>query len=266
MNKLVNGKNDNKVLREYIKQQDEKIHNKMGEHTFQDCYHDRVHQMWGLDSSDSETSESDESSNEDSDSDYVDLGLPSGTKWATKNLGASSKTDYGLYFAWGETTGYEGLTQDKQFTWEDYQFFTGYDENNNNLATFNKYNSVDQKVVLKNTDDAAYQLTNGGYRIPTGDEASELINNCTYEFITDYKGTGVNVAQFTGPNGNKLIIPAAGYYKDGQLQGEEDYSYIWTNTVRIGSYSIAYSACQDYVDTVTYRYYGMPIRPIKNEK
>lgn len=252
MNKLTNGKNDNKVLREYIKQQDEKIHNKMGEHTFQDCYHDQVHQMWGLDNS---------SEDEEDDEEFVDLGLPSGTLWATKNLGASSKTDYGLYFAWGETTGYEGLTQDKQFTWEDYQFFTGYDANNNNSPIFSKYNSSDH-TTLSLKDDAANVL-NESYVIPTGDEASELINNCTYEFIIDYKGTGVNVAQFTGPNGNKLIIPTAGYYKDGQLRGEEDYSYIWINTVRIGSYSIAYSACQDYIDTVTYRYYGMPIRPVK---
>lgn len=252
MNKLTNGKDDNKVLREYIKQQDEKIHNKMDEHTFQDCYHDRVHQMWGLDNS---------SEDKEDDEEFVDLGLPSGTLWATKNLGASSKTDYGLYFAWGETTGYEGLTQDKQFAWEDYQFFTGYDENNNNSPTFSKYNSSD-RTTLSLEDDAAH-VFNRNYMIPTGDEASELINNCTYEFIIDYKGTGVNVAQFTGPNGNKLIIPTAGYYKDGQLKGEEDYSYIWTNTVRIGSYSIAYSVCQDYVDTVTYRHYGMPIRPVK---
>ena len=57
--------------------------------------------MWGLDNS---------SEDKEDDEEFVDLGLPSGTLWATKNLGASSKTDYGLYFAWGETTGYEGLT------------------------------------------------------------------------------------------------------------------------------------------------------------
>lgn len=248
MNKLTNGKDNNKVLREYIKQQDEKIHTKYP-NISQDCLHKGIHQMWGLD-------------NEDS-TDFVDLGLPSGTKWATYNIGASSPEEYGYYFAWGETTGYEGLTQDKQFTWEDYQFFSEYDENNNNLPTFNKYNPSDEKLNLENVDDAAYQLTNGEYRMPTGDEASELINNCTYEFITNYNGTGINVSQYTGPNGKKLIIPAAGYYQNGQLSGEEDYSYIWTSRVRVPGYLIAYSACQDYVDTVTYRHYGMPIRPVK---
>ena len=53
---------------------------------------------------------------------YVDLGLPSGTKWATCNVGADKETDYGFYFAFGETKGYSGFTDAKKFNWGDYKF------------------------------------------------------------------------------------------------------------------------------------------------
>lgn len=250
MNKLTNGINSNKFIKEFIKQQDAKVHDKV----LNDCFHERVHQMWGLN----------DNEGEDDESPFVDLGLPSGTLWAKVNLGASSETDYGNYYAWAETTGYKEATQEKQFIWEDYKFFDGY-QSDTTIPNFTKYSQTDEMVSLEPEDDAATVILGNEYSVPTSDQAQELFTNCTYEFVTDYKGTGVSVAKFTSNNnGKELIIPAAGYYKNGILQGEEDYSYIWTSRARIGSYSIAYAVCTDYIDTVTYRCYGIPIRPVKN--
>ena len=81
---------------------------------------------------------------------YVDLCLPSGTKWATCNVGANSETDYGLYFAWGETVGYSGITDTKKFGWGDYKF------SKCGSNKFIKYNGTDRKKVLDLKDDAAH--------------------------------------------------------------------------------------------------------------
>ena len=67
--------------------------------------------------------------------DFIDLGLPSGTKWATTNVGAENPEDFGLYFAWGETQGYSGITDEKQFSWTDYKLCGG------SSSTLTKYNN-----------------------------------------------------------------------------------------------------------------------------
>ncbi len=78
---------------------------------------------------------------------YVDLGLPSGTKWAKMNVGAKSVTDHGLYFAWGEVIGYTNADSSKKFTLDDYKFYSD--------GAMSKYNDNDKKKVLESIDDAA---------------------------------------------------------------------------------------------------------------
>ena len=157
---------------------------------------------------------------------YVDLGLPSGLKWAKCNVGATSETDAGLYFAWGETTGYTAsqVGTDKQFSWSDYKY-------GKSSSKLTKYNQSDGKTVLESTDDAATQIMGGDWRMPTETECRELINNTTNEWIPNYNGTGVNGWKFTGSNGNSIFIPAAGDCGGGSVGNVGNYGNVWSSSL-----------------------------------
>ena len=126
---------------------------------------------------------------------YVDLGLPSGLKWATCNIGATSPEEYGLYFAWGETTGYtaEQVTSGvRKFDSASYTYPSG----SNNLTL---------------EQDAAHINMGGEWRMPTKDECQELLDNCDVTWTDDYNGTGVKGRVFTSKiNRNSVFLPAAG--------------------------------------------------------
>lgn len=158
---------------------------------------------------------------------YVDLGLPSGTKWATMNVGASSGTDYGLYFAWGETAGYTAsqVGTDKQFKWRDYKFGNG--------SQFTKYDQ-DGLTNLELVDDAASVNWGGDWHIPTKEQCDELFNTTyvTNAWVTDYNGSGINGCLFTSvSNGNTMFIPAAGYCEDGGVIGDGNNGYVWASAL-----------------------------------
>lgn len=145
---------------------------------------------------------------------FVDLGLPSGLKWASTNVGAEKPEEYGLYFAWGETQGYSGITNEKGFYWGDYKFSSGQTSStSNSFKGVTKYNSkslsgtVDNLTVLEQIDDAAYQVDNS-CRMPTYDDIIELTANTTSTWETL---NGVNGRRFTSKtNGNSIFVPAAG--------------------------------------------------------
>ena len=192
---------------------------------------------------------------------YVDLGLPSGTKWATMNIGAEEETDYGLYFAWGETQGYSGITDEKQFSWSDYKYGTS----SSNLT---KYNSTDGLTTLEPSDDAATVNWGGKWRMPTDDQINELLNteNCTNEWVTNYNGSGVNGRLFTSVrNENKLFAPSAGYCYEGLLFRVGEYGDVWSCALS--------SAYEDYAQYLYFdsggaglpyggRYRGLPVRSV----
>ena len=139
---------------------------------------------------------------------YVDLGLPSGKLWAKCNVGANSETDYGLYFAWGETTGYKDINSGKNFSWEDYKHCNG---TYNSLTKYNfndDFGIVDNKKIIDLEDDAAHVNMGGDWRMPTPGDLQELIDNTVYEWTTV---NGVNGGLFTSKiNGQKIFFPAAG--------------------------------------------------------
>lgn len=110
---------------------------------------------------------------------YVDLGLPSGTLWAKMNVGAKSETDYGLYFAWGETEGYPDAST-KAFSWSDYKFNPSGDG-----KTFTKYNTTDNKVVLDAEDDAAHVNMGGEWHMPNKTQCEELFKETKNGFVTN---------------------------------------------------------------------------------
>ncbi len=146
---------------------------------------------------------------------YVDLGLPSGTLWATCNVGATKPEDYGDYFAWGET-------EPK----DDYNWNTNkwgyYDENSKlHITKYNTnsgYGPVDNKIELDTEDDAAYVNWGSSWRMPTMVQIKELINKCSWEWTTR---NGINGYRVIGPNGNELFLPATGYRYNSSLY----YSY-----------------------------------------
>ena len=137
---------------------------------------------------------------------YVDLGLPSGLLWATCNVGATAPEQYGDYFAWGETTGYdEGKTD---FSWStykyckvNYHFLTKYCTD----SGFSFNDAADDKTVLDLVDDAARANWGGDWRMPTHEEWSELYGNCSSEWTTL---NGVNGHLFTSKNNirNQIIL------------------------------------------------------------
>ena len=132
--------------------------------------------------------------------DYVDLGLPSGTLWATCNVGASVPEGYGNYFAWGETQPKSVYNDDT------YQYYNGPD--------VTKYTGRDGLITLQHDDDAATSNWGDGWHTPTSAEWRELLN-CTSVWVTQ---NGVNGMLLTGPNGtSSLFLPAAGYIKGNEM-------------------------------------------------
>ena len=149
---------------------------------------------------------------------FVDLDLPSGTLWATMNIGASSETDSGLYFQWGDTQGYnasqigDGSGQ-KQFSSSDYKW------TQDNGSTFLKYNSTDGKYTCDLEDDAANANWGGDWCLPSREDFNELISNTDWElFISN--GITVFKASSKIDSSKYIIIPVTGYYSETSLISE----------------------------------------------
>ena len=134
---------------------------------------------------------------------WVDLGLPSGTRWATCNVGASTPTAYGNYYAWGETTTKSSYTEDN-------------------------YTYSSNPTTLPSSADAATANWGSGWRMPTSTEMQELIDNCTVTWTTQ---SGVNGRLFTGPNGNSIFLPAAGGRYDSELYDAGSYGNYWSSSL-----------------------------------
>lgn len=159
---------------------------------------------------------------------FVDLGLPSGLKWASCNVGASKPEDFGLYFAWGETQGYTGITDTKKFKWSDYELCGG---SNSTLTKYNNnssYGTVDNLTVLEQVDDAAY-TSDKTCRMPTKADLEELTANTTSTWETL---NGVNGRRFTSnTNGNSIFVPAAGSCGDGSVYNVGYNGDLWSSSL-----------------------------------
>ena len=150
---------------------------------------------------------------------YVDLGLS--VKWATCNVGASKPEDYGDYYAWGETSTKTSYTED-------------------NSKTYGKQMSD----ISGNVNyDAATANWGGSWRLPTKKEYEELLNRCTWKWTTQ---NGVNGYRVTGPNGNSIFLPAAGYRRGSSLNRAGSRGYYWSSTPgesgTNGAYDLSFSS------------------------
>ena len=195
--------------------------------------------------------------------DWVDLGLPSGTLWATCNVGASSPEDYGNYFAWGETS------QKNSYRWSTYLLSHSCDVNLLKYCPsydfgYNGYQ--DELVTLEASDDAATVCWGNDWRTPTKYEIWELIENCTYSWTLS---NGVKGALFTGPNGRTIFLPGAGKYSDESCGAHSPFvGYYWSNHLYESWPSDAYYlkvGSDGPVRENAQRYYGMSVRPVRNQ-
>lgn len=140
---------------------------------------------------------------------YVDLGLSSGTMWATMNVGEG-----GLflepYYAWGTLSEYNTYSKIR------------YDH-------LNSKETLTDGMRLNLTHDIARQQWGGRWRMPTLDDFTELVNECAMTWCS--LGNRRRAILITGPNGNKLVLPVTGYYKDGEIRDDRFQAYYWTSTL-----------------------------------
>ena len=156
------------------------------------------------------------------DSRAIDLGLPSGLKWASCNVGATAPEEYGGYYAWGETE------KESNYDWSTYKYCKGSYYTLTKYCTNSNFGTVDNKTTLEPEDDVAHVKWGGSWRMPTLDEIKELGNNCTWTRTTLNSVQGYRV---TGPNGNSIFLPAAGdrYGTDFTYRGS--YGGYWSATL-----------------------------------
>ncbi len=161
----------------------------------------------------------------DGQHEYVDLGLPSGTLWATCNVGASRPEEYGDYFAWGETTPKEVYKQGT-YTW-----CRGTSDSMTKYCTQSNYGYngfTDGKTELDPEDDAAYVNWGPSWRMPSMEQLWELVDQCTWTWTTR---NGVDGQLVTGPNGNTIFLPAAGFRWDSSVDSSGTWGDYWSRTL-----------------------------------
>lgn len=192
----------------------------------------------------------------------VDLGLPSGRKWANMNVGAIVPESYGSYFAWGETAP-KGI-----YNWETYRWcmgsgFTLTKYCNQKGFGYNEY--MDGKTELDPEDDAATANWGASWRMPTKDECQELLDNTTSEIVTV---NGIRGRRFTSSsNGKSIFFPFAGHRFEGNPVNVGSESVYWSLTHRDGDDSwILYPYSSGVLTggqvTGRTRSWGLSVRPV----
>lgn len=157
---------------------------------------------------------------------WIDLGLPSGLKWYSVNLGATSPEQYGDYYAWGET-------RPRSVYWWDTYSLGDYNSESGTFTMYKyntdaEYGTIDGKTTLEAADDAATDVLGSGARIPTKSEWQELLDNTTATWTTQ---NGVYGLKFTAANGNRLFLPAAGLRGRSGLSYAGSNGYYWSSSL-----------------------------------
>lgn len=199
---------------------------------------------------------------ENDEKEFVDLGLPSGLLWATKNVGANQPEDYGDYFAWAETT------PKTMYDWSTYKYANGSDTSLTKYCTSSAYGIVDYLETLEEEDDAASVNWGLPWRTPTLSETQELINYCEWSFSNR---NGINGYEVTGPNGNSIFFPAAGIKEYDMVFFNETDVCVQSSTIFNAANGKPSSASVLYCENGTPHYWygwnrcwGYPVRPVMN--
>ena len=186
----------------------------------------------------------------------IDLGLS--VKWATCNVGATKPEEYGGYYAWGETE------EKSNYEWSTYKWCKGSYDTMTKYCTSSSYGTVDNKTVLDPEDDVAHVKWGGDWRMPTRAEQDELRNSCTWQWTSV---NGVNGNKVTGPNGNSIFLPAAGYRLGTDVYWGGSRGFYWSS---LYSYSSGSAYNLDFYDgsfnwDSNGRLFGFSVRPVCGE-
>ena len=188
----------------------------------------------------------------------VDLGLPSGIKWATCNVGATAPEEYGGYYAWGETE------EKDDYSWSTYKWCNGSYNTMTKYCTNSSYGTVDNKTTLDLEDDVAHVKWGGSWRMPTGAEQQELLNNCTWTWTTQNDVYGYKVTSKT--NGNSIFLPAAGLRHGTGLDYSGSDGLFWSGSLyesyNNNAYYMYFYSSGYYDFYYDYRYNGRSVRPV----
>ena len=178
----------------------------------------------------------------------IDLGLPSGLKWASCNVGATRPEEFGGYYAWGETE------EKETYSWSNYIHCDG-----------SRNTCHDIGDCISGTEyDVAHVKWGGNWRMPTKEEMDELVKNCYMEYITY---NGVYGCLFVGPNGNGIFMPTAGCYEDKRPSSQSTTGFYWSAS--------AYNQHEAYTNvfmhflpnvSADHRFYGFSVRPVTEEE
>ena len=187
----------------------------------------------------------------------IDLGLPSGTLWADRNIGAMYPEDYGDYFSWGETEPKES------YNWQTYKFSKGSKSSLTKYNTNSSFGAVDNKTSLEEADDVAKIRLGDSWQMPTEDDFEELRSKCTWIWTTQNGVKGYKVA---GTNGNSIFLPTTGYcILLNQMNAGHDGHY-WSSTLSDEEPYYAKQLSFDIIGNnlfVSNREYGITVRAVK---
>jgi hypothetical protein len=188
----------------------------------------------------------------------VDLGLPSGRKWASFNVGAHAPEEYGRFFAWGETAPKD------DYSWSTYAFGSSANGPFSKYVATATYGTVDNKLVLDRDDDAAVLAWSSSWRIPTEAMWLELKKNCTWTWTTLNGVNGYRVASTT--NSNSIFLPAAGGVDGANNYGAGSIGHYWSAKLYESESSKAWEFYFSSTISRTagfYRCAGHSVRPVK---
>ena len=187
---------------------------------------------------------------------WVELDLPSGVKWASCNVGATTPEDFGNYYAWGEVLPKKVYTSDT-YKYADANGYTKYCID----ASYGDESFIDNKTTLEQEDDAAHVNRGGSWRMPTAAEWSELMDNCIWTWTTQ---NGVKGYLITSKmNNNSIFLPAAGGRYDTYNYGDSTNGYYWYPSLYVSGAAFRLNFNSDNVskDNAN-RYDGLPVRPV----
>lgn len=169
---------------------------------------------------------------------WIDLGLPSGTLWATMNVGANRPEDYGDYFAWGETKAKD------EYNWATYKWCNGTTESATKYCNDSSYGTVDNKNELDPEDDAATANWGSNWQMPSLDQLEELRTECNWKWTSRNGVKGYVVTSKS--NKASLFLPTAGEYCNSNIVEAGTKGSYWSRTV---SESIAIGSYHLYMDS-----------------
>ena len=197
------------------------------------------------------------------DPEYVDLGLPSGTLWATCNVGANSPGEYGAYFAWGEIQPKYG------YSWITYKYYKIPEEIITKYCTSNEQGRVDNKTELETMDDAATVNWGSDWQMPSEEQFLELIHSSNTTTTWTIRNGKYGRKITSKSNGNSIFLPAAGLRDDMSLYNAGSVGYYWSRPLDASdskfACNLAFGSGCIYTNSGA-RVDGQSVRPVRVER